>query len=61
GGAERREKVIGKCLLNLLEIISGRLPHLEEWIWLDTGGQLKISIDYDTAGTLPVPGDRVRL
>ncbi len=70
GGAERPERIahsrgggdllLGKCSLNLVEVVSGRAPHIEEWVPLDRGGDLRLSLDYDSVGGMPAPGDSVR-
>lgn len=52
--------VLGECSLNLVEVVSGRAPHIEEWVPLDRGGDLRLSLDYDSVGGMPVPGDSVR-
>lgn len=57
GGSDR---LLGECSLNLVEVVSGRAPHVEEWIPLDSEGELRLSLDYDSVGESPVPGDSVR-
>lgn len=51
---------LGHCTLNLVNVASGRVPHMEEWVPLSSGGALKLSLDYDSAGAVPSPGDSVR-
>lgn len=55
------DRVLGECSLNLVEVVSGRAPHIEEWVPLDSGGDLRLSLDYDSVGTMPTPGDSVGL
>lgn len=52
--------VLGECSLNLVEVVSGRAPHIDEWIPLDSGGDLRLSLDFDSVGRMPAPGDSVR-
>lgn len=54
------DRLVGECSLFLVEVASGRAPHFEEWVPLDTEGELRLSLDYDSVGPLPVPGDSVR-
>lgn len=54
------DRLLGECSLNLVGVVSGRAPHVEEWVPLDTEGDLRLSLDYDSVGPLPVPGDSVR-
>ena len=54
------DRVLGECSLNLVEVVSGRAPHIEDWVPLDSGGDLRLCLDYDSVGTMPAPGDSVR-
>lgn len=44
-----------------MDVVCGRAPHVEEWIPLDTEGDLRMSLDYDTVEDIPAPGDSVSL
>eukprot|EP00903_Cladosiphon_okamuranus_P008181 g7880.t1 len=55
------DPLLGECSLNLVEVVSGRAPHIEEWVPLDSEGDLRLSLDYDSVGTMPAPGDSVVL
>lgn len=59
GGGHGGDRLLGECSLNLVEVVSGRAPHMEEWVPLDSEGDLRLSLDYDSVGTVPVPGDSV--
>ncbi|CAM9699245.1 unnamed protein product, partial [Ectocarpus fasciculatus] len=59
GGGGVNDRLLGECSLNLVEVVSGRAPHVEEWVPLDSEGELRLSLDYDSVGELPVPGDSV--
>lgn len=54
------DRLVGECSLNLVEVVSGRAPHFEEWVPLDTEGDLRLSLNYDSVGEWPRPGDTVR-
>ncbi|CAN0360505.1 unnamed protein product, partial [Laminaria digitata] len=60
-GGNNSDRLLGECSLNLVEVVSGRVPHIEEWVPLNTEGDLRLSLDYDSVGRLPVPGDSVVL
>lgn len=51
------DRLLGECTLDLVSVVSGRVLHMEEWVPLSSGGDLKLSLDYDSVGTLPSPGD----
>ena len=55
------DRLLGECSINLVEVVSGRVPHIEEWVPLNTEGDLRLSLDYDSVGRLPMPGDSVRV
>eukprot|EP00752_Nemacystus_decipiens_P004775 g4346.t1 len=55
------DRVLAECSLNLVEVVSGRAPHIEEWVPLDSGGDLRLCLAYDSVGTAPAPGDSVVL
>ncbi|CBJ33610.1 expressed unknown protein [Ectocarpus siliculosus] len=59
GGGGGNDRLLGECSLNLVEVVSGRAPHVEEWVPLDSEGELRLSLDYDSVRELPVPGDSV--
>ncbi|CAM9603071.1 unnamed protein product [Ectocarpus sp. 4 AP-2014] len=61
GGGGGNDRLLGECFLNLVEVVSGRAPHVEEWVPLDSEGELRLSLDYDSVRELPVPGDSVVL
>ena len=54
------DRLVAECSLNLMDVICGRAPHVEEWVPLDTGGELRLSLDYDTVEDSPAPGKSVR-
>ena len=60
GGSGSGDRLLGECSINLVEVVSGRVPHMEEWVPLNTEGDLRLSLDYDSVGCPPVPGDSVR-
>ena len=55
-----RDRLLGECSINLVGVVSGRVPHIEEWVPLNTEGDLRLSLDYDSVGSAPAPGDSVR-
>ncbi|CAM9336395.1 unnamed protein product [Ectocarpus sp. 12 AP-2014] len=61
GGGGGNDRLLGECSLNLVEVVSGRAPHVEEWVPLDSEGELRLSLDYDSVRELAVPGDSVVL
>ncbi|CAN0141512.1 unnamed protein product, partial [Ectocarpus sp. 8 AP-2014] len=61
GGGGGNDRLLGECSLNLVEVVTGRAPHVEEWVPLDSEGELRLSLDYDSVRDLPVPGDSVVL
>eukprot|EP00904_Undaria_pinnatifida_P002215 jgi/Undpi1/11995/HiC_scaffold_4.g01694.m1 len=54
-----RDRLLGECSINLVGVVSGRVPHIEEWVPLNTEGDLRLSLDYDSVGSAPAPGDSV--
>ncbi|CAM9683632.1 unnamed protein product [Pylaiella littoralis] len=61
GRSRGGDRLLGECSLNLVEVVSGRAPHVQEWVPLDSEGDLRLSLDYDSVGGEPVPGDSVVL
>lgn len=52
--------LLGECSLDLVEMVCGRAPHVEEWVPLNSEGDLRLSLNYDSVGAaVPVPGDSV--
>eukprot|EP00953_Heterococcus_sp_UTEX-ZZ885_P034729 17963-Heterococcus_DN1.PRE.4 len=52
---------LGETVVNFQDFILGRRSHFKEYLPIEGGGEICISIEYDTTGPDPVKGDVARI